>query len=358
MDCFKGLENKRFLVLGDMIVDHYRFLHPKRLSPEAPVVVFTPESEEFRPGGAGNVANNLAALGVKIVHLCAIVGEDFTLGCRTFYGDPIAASIQFSKENGKTKILRHFVVSKTKPTTIKERLATRRQQIARVDIQNIDPISSADEEALIHQVRMAASQSDVLVLSDYAHGVMTPNVVTEAMLAFSGRPIIVNTKAKDSASKYRPKYPQDVVIIANCQEAREIMSMYDFEDEDVAQFMAKAMKAGLLVLTRGAKGALCSVKTQPPIAFSALETGDEVIDVTGAGDTVTATFAAALSLGIPYETTMLLAQAAAAIVVRKLGVASASQQEIDRALWEFGNAGNLGDKAAKICAGLLGDQNG
>jgi D-beta-D-heptose 7-phosphate kinase/D-beta-D-heptose 1-phosphate adenosyltransferase len=327
MGLLGGMGGKKFCVVGDMIVDHYRFLRQSKLSPEAPVIIFSPEREEFRPGGAGNVANNLAALGAHKVFLCSVVGDDWT-NYKTRHGDVVAASMAFAGLGVK----KTFVASRSKVTTIKERIVTPRQQVARIDIQNTAYLCREDEDALISKATPLILESDAVVFSDYAHGVMTERVCRALMRVSidNGKPTIIDAKSKGAMSNYRGC----TIAMPNSSEAREITGLSDeFSDSDVAMSMLKDMRAKAIAITMGKDGVLLatggSTKVFPPLA------GEEVVDVTGAGDTAAATTAAALGLGASYDEAMRLSQAAAGVVVRKLGTATATAAEVEAAMAEY-----------------------
>jgi D-beta-D-heptose 7-phosphate kinase/D-beta-D-heptose 1-phosphate adenosyltransferase len=336
MGALDGLRSKKFCVIGDMIVDHYRFVRQSKLSPEAPVIIFRPEREEFRPGGAGNVANNLSALGAQKVFLCSVVGEDWK-NYRTHYGDVIAANMPFAKDYTRDVVMKTFVVSRSKRTTIKERVVTPRQQVARIDLQDTTPLCCEDEDALISKATPLIRESDAVVFSDYAHGVMTDRVCDSLMSVAiaAGKPTVIDAKSKRTMSRYRGC----TIAMPNGAEARDITGLSDdFSDLDVARFMLKTMRAKAIALTLGKDGVLLvtdgGYKVFPPLAK------EEVADVTGAGDTAAAMTAAALGLGTPYDEAMRLSQAAAGVVVRKLGTATASAAEVEAALEEYEGQGH------------------
>lgn len=320
-----GLENKKFCVIGDLIVDHYRYLRATRLSPEAPVAIFKPVSEEWLPGGAANVANNLTAMGADVT-LCSVVGPDWP-GIR--------------KHMKPQQYRENFVVDlEGRMTTIKERLVSKSQQIARIDIQNDAEVSDKAADALVSVAKAAIEAADVIVFSDYDHGVMRGEAVVAMVVAAGDKPTVVDTKAPNSIIKYR----DCTIALPNHTEARVIADLADdFDEEDVAKFILRTMRLRAIGLTLGPKGILLVTNEQhgtdmvrsnvkatlfPPLTQKA----DEVVDVTGAGDTVTAAVAAGLALGMPYDETMRLANAAAGVVVMKRGVATASVEEIARAL--------------------------
>lgn len=317
------ISSKKFLVVGDLIVDYYRVLRPERVSPEAPVLVFLPDHEYKSPGGAANVANNLLALGAKPdnVVLCSIVGDDF----HAVVGDP----------DGFMGC-RHLLIRQPgRLTTVKERLITKRQQLARIDRQSRQDVDSKQARALCDQVLAMLPDTSAIVFSDYQHGVMLPSLVSPVIrVALASKiPTVVDSKSSDTMSKYKGA----TVALPNSVEARR-MSGHEGTDEDMAKFMLSKMRLDAIAITLGAKGImLCEAKGDPRI-YPPLDdqSSDEVVDVTGAGDTVTAMMAAALGLGMPYDSAVKLANVAAGLVIKKLGVATTTVQEISQVMAQRG----------------------
>jgi D-beta-D-heptose 7-phosphate kinase/D-beta-D-heptose 1-phosphate adenosyltransferase len=300
-----ALRNKKFCVVGDMIVDHYRFLKPSKLSPEAPVVIFKPDLEEYRPGGAGNVANNLGSLGGQ-VRLCVAVGGDW----------PSIAPIG--------NYIAEACVDPSNRTTVKERLVTKTQQIARIDLQARTPLAGEIQSKLVEKATEAVKWADVVVFSDYDHGTMTCDIVAPLITAAKGKPIVVDSKAADTISKYK----HCTIALPNNVEARHITRLDDFDDMVVAKYMLKHMQLEALGLTLGKHGIMLCASSGTKVYQAIGDISNEVVDVTGAGDTVTALVAAGISLGMPYHHSIVLANLAASIVVQKRGVATASIGEV------------------------------
>lgn len=300
------MADKKICVVGDVLVDHYRFLKPTRLSPEAPVVVFKPESEERRPGGAGNVTHNLEVLGAQ-VRLYSVVGEDWPKVCPDNWKAP------------------HLCLDGGRTTTIKERLVTRTQQIARIDTHCGTEASQKAREELAERATEGIEWADVVVFSDYEHGVMAQEVVERLVAAASDKPTIVDSKSKDTCWKYRGC----TIALPNNIEARDMTSLHDFDDSTVGKYIFRHMKLQAVGLTLGSKGIMLFQSTGNPVVYPAIgNTDEEVVDVTGAGDTVTAMVAAGIALGMPYHHAIALANLAASIVVQKRGVATASIEEL------------------------------
>jgi D-beta-D-heptose 7-phosphate kinase/D-beta-D-heptose 1-phosphate adenosyltransferase len=308
---FREIRSKKICVVGDFILDHYRMLSPKRLSPESPTIIFKETRDEYRMGGAGNVLNNLVALGAA-ARLLTVVGPS-PLPCALPAGTIVAGDA-------------------SRETTIKERLVTSRQQLMRIDHQAERPISASVAEKLLRDGMPALKEADAIVFSDYAHGAMIPELVRPIMemAKATKKPTVVDSKARDTISKYCGC----TIALPNMDEAKDMTGLHEFEEEDVAKYVLRALKCEALAVTLGPRGImfLDSVVGAPKM-YPALNKNveQEVADVTGAGDTVAAIVVAALSVGMPYDTVMRLANIAAGIKVQKSGVATVSPQEIEAA---------------------------
>lgn len=305
--------SKKVLILGDIVVDHYRVLDASRVSPEAPVLIFRPKHEYRLPGGASNVANNLVAMGVpkRQVLLCSVGGQNWNSFCPA------------------TPVL---VQEKGRPDTVKERLVTNRQQIARIDIQSDRPISNSSAGKLIDLITPELKDADCVVFSDYHHGVMRGVLVdpiVELCRAY-GVPTVVDSKAPDTVAKYRGC----TIAVPTYKEARDFTGLSGLSEYELAEYLVVEMELGAIGMTLGPRGiffrdsSLAPGSIYPPLEQ---DVKDEVVDVTGAGDTVTAAVALGLSLGLPYDHCITMANVAAGIVVSKKGVATATYREISEA---------------------------
>ncbi len=305
-----------------MIVDHYRILKPKRISPEAPVIIYYPSESEWMPGGAGNVASNLMALGVGRVGLAVVVGEDWDqVNPYRFCAQP---GLRIVKDEGRI-------------TTVKERLITNRQQICRVDIQSDKDISHAAAVAYMRIVEPLVQDCDVVICSDYAHGAMIPMVVKSIiqLSAFHKKPVVV-----DSKSKHLTMYRGATIALPNNVEAEVMTGLAGRPRDVVAGYLIDTMSLSAIGMTLGAEGIMLIEKTAEgttrPIIIPSVDPTEQVLDVTGAGDTVTAAVAVGLGLGMTYHQSLKLANLAAGVVVQKRGVATATLEEINRAVATYG----------------------
>jgi D-beta-D-heptose 7-phosphate kinase/D-beta-D-heptose 1-phosphate adenosyltransferase len=331
-----NFSKNKIIVMGDFILDYYRFLDADRLSPEAPVIVFRETDVQWRLGGAGNVANNLKAMGVGEVKLFTVVGDDFDgFGKDLSFVDKLHGS----HFNGKVLSFVQPIISRNRVTTVKERIIARTQQILRVDSQSTYPVTVSDFNELVKKVEGDLEGTTAIVVSDYAHGVMQYSEMFAALISTardSGIHVIVDTKSNDAMRMYHGAS----IIVPNLNEAKLIcgsrmLGLTDRDTEWLAEYLRDEMDLEATAITLGHEGAVLSTKDGVS-RFQSLDHGDEeVVDVTGAGDTLAAAMAAALGAGMSYDEAMKVAQAAAGVVVQKLGVSTAAKEEIKKALERY-----------------------
>ncbi|MDM0081959.1 D-glycero-beta-D-manno-heptose 1-phosphate adenylyltransferase [Variovorax sp. J31P179] len=298
----------RILVVGDMMLDRYVIGEVSRISPEAPVPVLAARHDENRPGGAANVAANIASMGGQAT-LLAVVGPD-------------AASIELEKclhDYGvQTLFLKHPLAG----TTQKTRLVVGSQQIARVD-RDVRPTPEMQAKLLSEFLRIAPTY-DLIVFSDYAKGSL--DRLPEFLAAAAERkiPTLVDPKRTDS-SFYRGAY----LLKPNHNEFVGLFGAYTSDDELVAQARAAlaALQLRHLVVTRGAKG-MAVVSADGRAHFVATKARD-VFDVSGAGDTVLAALAVDLADGRSISDAVHAANVAAGVAVSHAGTYVVSKREID-----------------------------
>ena len=307
----------RALVAGDAMLDEYWFGDTARISPEAPVPVVKTRSAEQRPGGAGNVALNLAALGVR-TSLAAVVGAD----------ERGALLARLLEQRG---VRCELVRSPTLPTIHKLRVLARSQQLIRVDAeQSLEPAAAELGRGFAKLVKNA----DVVVLSDYAKGTLNRCADLVATCRAAGVPVFIDPKGTDFA-----RYRGASALTPNRGEFDAVAGV----SRDEAEFLHKgeALRADLeleaLLVTRGEHGMTLFRRGAAPATFAAQ--AREVFDVTGAGDTVIALLAAGVAAGLDAGEAAALANLGAGIVVGKIGVATVSRSELKRALHAHGLGG-------------------
>lgn len=311
LDNFK---NKKILVVGDIMLDKYIWGDVSRISPEAPVQVVNVTRETYEPGGASNVANNIAALDGK-AFMAGIAGNDE------------AKNILLEELKKKGINTNGILIDKDKPTTQKVRIVGRSQQLLRVDYEKKEHIHKDMENSMLKFLGNIMNDVDVVIVSDYAKGVITPEICIRLieLAKEHNKPVIVDPKPK-----HRDFYSNVTLITPNNAEASEMTDIEDGSDDAVLEMGSKLLRylnANVLI-TRGEKGMSLferngSVKHIPAKAR-------EVYSLIGAGDTVVATIALAHASGASLEESAILSNIAAGIKVGKIGTASVSIEEIKR----------------------------
>jgi D-beta-D-heptose 7-phosphate kinase/D-beta-D-heptose 1-phosphate adenosyltransferase len=317
----EALSGSRVLCLGDVMLDRYVYGAVERISPEAPIPVLRIERERTMAGGAGNVARNLAALGAH-ASLLSVVGADAT-------GREIAALL--GKESG---VELQLLVEPARETGIKTRFVAGTQQLLRADRETVRSIAHESEEALLAALAPAAAKVRSVVLSDYGKGVLTERVLAEAIrIARAAKCcVIVDPKGSDYGC-----YRGADLMTPNRAELAAATRMpvgCDSEIVAAAHHLIGTCGFGAVLATRGADG-MTLVTAAGRVDHLRAE-AREVFDVSGAGDTVVAALSAALATGLELVDAARLANAAAGIVVGKVGTAVAYTQEL---------VGALGDQA-------------
>jgi rfaE bifunctional protein kinase chain/domain len=301
-------------VIGDVMLDHFLIGRVDRISPEAPVPVVRFERDEYRLGGAANVAANVRALdGAPILVGC--VGADEAAG-------RLRASLA---EHGIADS--DLVIDGSRPTTRKMRVVTNRnQQVARVDYEHESDVTEATAGVLLGAVRHAVKSAKGVILSDYRKGVVTREVIAAAIEAAAGTPVVVDPKVPD-ASRY-----VGVTLLTPNHHETELMTGTRIRTTDDARDAARALHAATqanILITWGEHGMWLLDASGPGMVELAIPaTAREVADVTGAGDTVVATLALALACGASLSDAAKLANQAAGIVVGRFGPATVTRAEL------------------------------
>ncbi len=295
---FKSYKNLKIAVVGDIILDRYIFGNVERISPEAPVPVVEVMEENFKLGGAANVASNLASLGVKVA-LIGVLGQD--------YGMHIVKGLL--KESNIEDLT---VRDPSRPTTEKSRVIALSQQLLRIDREDRREISERSLKELLEKLD---DYFDGIIVSDYAKGVVCEklmNRIREKKVFFAVDPRPVNVKLYTFANLMTP----------NEKEARQMAGLSDIEE--LGFFLKSSLNLESLAITMGPKGIAFfkeGVKYFPARAR-------QVYDVTGAGDTVIAVLTATYLAGYSWDIACELANVCAGIVVGKLGTSTVSFEEV------------------------------
>jgi D-beta-D-heptose 7-phosphate kinase/D-beta-D-heptose 1-phosphate adenosyltransferase len=318
----------RALVIGDLMLDEYLWGRTERISPEAPVQVVDVMREDVRLGGAGNVVNNLVALGCQVAVASVIGGDDNgTQLLHAFTGLGVDTT--------------GIIEDPLRRTSKKTRVLASHQQIVRIDRETREALRPACEERLCAAVSSLAKTCQVILVSDYLKGVLTPAVLQAIMAAgrSCGIPVVVDPKGND----YR-KYAGATLLTPNRKEAEAASGVTISDTESLAAAAERIIdQADLqaLLITRSEEG--MSLFDPHGHADHIPTVAREVFDVTGAGDTVLATLGLALACGMPMVEAARVANVAAGIAVGKLGTSTVAPVEI---IAEVGRGHN--DSEAKI----------
>ncbi|HSP91986.1 MAG TPA: D-glycero-beta-D-manno-heptose-7-phosphate kinase, partial [Vicinamibacterales bacterium] len=309
------------LVAGDLMLDHFVFGRVSRISPEAPVPVVEHDHDEYRVGGAGNVAHNVRALGGR-VELVGLIGRDAQAG--RLRGELITGGMGAEG----------LVVDSARPTTTKQRIVTtRNQQVARVDFEDDTEAAGDIEGALVERALRVLAHADVVVVSDYLKGAVTRRLVAAVVDAAKARNVPVLVDPKIPHIDY---YAGATVVTPNHHEAETATHMRIRNDGDARKaakiFLDRAGCQGVLI-TRGEHG-MSMLNQAGEAHYPAV--AREVADVTGAGDTVIAALALGLAAGASLAEAAQLANHAAGIVVGRFGPATVSPAELMEAFPEHG----------------------
>jgi len=307
-EIISSFASKHILVVGDFMLDQYDFGYVTRISPEAPVPVFEYESSEYKAGGAGNTAMNLAVLGAR-VSVFGVVGLD---------ENAERMKSLFSKYHISFKGIVHDA---TRPTTLKQRYIAQERHLFRVDYEKTHDLAFDVEREIVSALEKELATADAIVVSDYAKGVFTPSVAHYVRSAAEVQHKIVVADIKPKNKLLAQNY---TVIKPNLKEGHEMTQKK--VPEEIVIDLARQLNVSVL-LTMGKQGMLAydqTTKEQKAVHASA----KEVCDVTGAGDTVTAVLTLALASGATLFDAAVLANRAAGIVVEKRGTATVTCEEL------------------------------
>ena len=303
----------KILVIGDLILDEFIWGDTSRISPEAPVPVVLVERESLMPGGAANVANNISALGAK-AYLAGVIGKDA-------HGRQLETILK-----NKGVDLEGVISDSERPTTLKTRVVARHQQVVRIDRERSGHLSAALGKELSDYIKEKINEVDGIIIEDYGKGAITPAILKEIIPLAKKREKIITVDPKEEHFSY---YRGVTAITPNRKEA-EAMGGLTAKDDSSLNKLGKSLlerlklqaalitlgESGMRVFERGGK-----ITQIPTVA-------QEVFDVSGAGDTVIATFTAALCAGAKMIEAAHISNFAGGIVVGKVGVASTSQAEL------------------------------
>ncbi|HYJ47720.1 MAG TPA: D-glycero-beta-D-manno-heptose-7-phosphate kinase [Pyrinomonadaceae bacterium] len=308
-----AMRRKTVVVYGDVMLDEFVWGDVTRISPEGPVPVVDVRRESVHLGGAANVLANLIALGAR-ASVVGVAGRDRA-------GERLRAEL---KEAGTTADT--VIVDEGRPTTTKTRIIAHSQLVVRADREERTPVKEETEGRIIGVLTEAIKGADAFLVSDYDKGAVTPGVLAEVLPLAYGRgiPVLVDPKIRNF-DFYRPA----TLVTPNHHEALRLTNTEDQTDEGLkraAHLIRGRLDCESVLITRGERGMMLLESYHEPIYVETA--AREVYDVTGAGDTVIATLAAALSAGASMLEAAVLANHAAGIVVGKVGTATASAEEL------------------------------
>lgn len=311
-EILQTLRDRNIVVLGDVMLDEFVWGDVTRISPEAPVPVVDVRRESVHLGGAANVLANLVALGSHGT-VVGVVGNDAS-------GERLKRGL--SELGALDQCL---IVDESRQSTTKTRIIAHSQLVVRADRESRVPVNGRVEEQIVACLKEALKRADAFVVSDYDKGVVTPAILREILpLAYERVPVLVDPKLRNFNS-YRPA----TLVTPNHLEALRMSDLEDHSDDgshQAARIIREKLGCDAVLITRGDRGMMLLKGDEEPVYVETA--AREVYDVTGAGDTVIATLAAALASGASMLEAASLANHAAGIVVGKVGTATATAEEL------------------------------
>jgi D-glycero-beta-D-manno-heptose-7-phosphate kinase len=313
-ELLQAMRDRKIVVLGDVMLDEFFWGDVTRISPEAPVPVVDIRRESVHLGGAANVVANVVALGAKGC-VVGVVGHD-SAGERLRWSLKEACTLQ--KDD-------YLIVDENRPSTTKTRIIAHSQLVVRADRERRTPVNGQLEAHILDSLKLALEDADAFVVSDYDKGVVTPSILSQILpRAYERVPVLIDPKIRNF-SHYQPAS----LITPNHHEALRLTNTEEDSDQGLhqaAQIIQEKLSCDAVLITRGDRGIMLLERGSEPVFVAT--TAREVYDVTGAGDTVIATLASALSAGATMLEAANLANHAAGIVVGKVGTATASSEEL------------------------------
>lgn len=317
-------------VLGDLIFDKYIYGKVSRISPEAPVPVVEVTEEKMMPGGAGNVANNIAVLGGK-VFLSGIVGADSL-------GNELVSEL-FKKGIEVEGIFS----DPSRPTTLKTRIIAQHQQVVRCDWERKTGLSTLINKKILTYLKNLISEINVIVISDYGKGVINPSLLSAVIRIGHtySKAIVVDPKVEHFL-----RYRKVTIVTPNLVEAMTGMHWHrlasqrgevnsEKDIEKLGEKILRKLNCSSVLITLGEKGMILFQRIDSKLQITKIPTAaKEVYDVTGAGDTVVSTISLGIASGLSIRDSAYLANFAAGIVIGKLGTATVTPEELKRVISE------------------------
>jgi rfaE bifunctional protein kinase chain/domain len=309
----KSMRSKTIMVIGDIMLDHYIWGKVDRISPEAPVPVVEVQEELFKLGGAGNVANNLLGLGARVL-ISGVKGNDPQ-------GDILSNIL--SEWNIPTE---QIITDPNKGTIVKTRIIAHTQQVARIDKEDRSLISDDIRERLISLVKNFISDIDAVIISDYAKGVVSKELIEEIVDLTKNNGVLVCVDPKE---RNFPFYKNVDVITPNTKELSFGAGIKIEEEQDIidaAHKVKSMLDCNMVLVTRGEHG--MSLFDSDGKTIDIPTTARAVFDVTGAGDTVISCFTLALVSGATPREAAIISNVAAGLVVAEVGAANVPWEKL------------------------------
>ncbi|MBK8467139.1 MAG: D-glycero-beta-D-manno-heptose-7-phosphate kinase [Chloracidobacterium sp.] len=317
MSILDNFANVKILVVGDIMLDRYWWGSVKRISPEAPVPVVELEKSTFAPGGAANVAANIAGLGAT-AHLVGVIGAD----------NDADTLVTLLKRKGVESD--SLVRIAGRPTSVKTRVIAHSQQVVRVDQETTEDFSDEDHESIWKNIAAVLPDVDAIIVSDYAKGLLLPSLLWRLIdsARSQGKIVLVDPKGKNYS-----RYAGASLITPNRREAAEACNL----NEDMPDLVSIAgnqllneLDLAMVLITQGEDGMTLFQKDKEPFHLSTA--AKETYDVTGAGDTVIASLGVAFGAGLDFVEAARIANLAAGLVVEQVGTTAITRQMLEPAI--------------------------
>lgn len=303
----------KVLVIGDLILDQFIWGDVSRISPEAPVPVVWVKRDSFMPGGASNVANNLRSLGAT-VHVIGVIGDDE-------HGAILKGELE-----QKGIITRGIFVDESRPTILKTRVVAQHQQVVRIDREKIDHLNEDIVSRMTSYIENVLDDMDAVIIEDYGKGVITSKLLSRIVPIAKRKNKILSVDPKEEHFNY---YKGATVITPNNHEASRAVGFEIKDDLTLKQAGQKLLvKLGckIALITLGENGMAVFQRGKPMKHIPTV--AQEVFDVSGAGDTVIATYTLSLAAGADPVQAAFISNYAAGIVVGKIGIAVVTSAEL------------------------------
>ncbi|KJJ85705.1 ADP-heptose synthase [Candidatus Omnitrophus magneticus] len=312
-NCIKKFSNKKVLVIGDLLLDQYIWGDVSRISPEAPVPVIWVKRENYMPGGACNVANNLAELGAD-VFLVGIIGSDER------------ADILKSKLSARNINTSGVFTDNERQTSLKTRVIAHSQQVVRIDREDILDLKPHLSKKIINYVLENIPQIDGIIIEDYGKGLISGDLLEPIISAARKYKKIISVDPKEYHFLF---YKRATVITPNHHEAGKAVGFTLRGEDDIERAgrkLLEKLKTDSILITLGEKGMMLFEEDAEP--FKIPTVAQEVYDVSGAGDTVIAVYTLALVSGLTPKLAAYISNCAGGIVVGKVGTATVTKNEL------------------------------